>query len=38
MGWLKLKGDADDYPYADVATGELWVELLTETMKLGLAP
>lgn len=31
-------GDANDYSYADVAAGELWVDLLTETMKLGLAP
>lgn len=26
------------YSYADVAAGELWVDLLAETMKLGLAP
>ena len=37
LGWLKLKGYADDYSYANVATGELWVELLIETMKLSLA-
>ncbi|KAG7033498.1 Cytokinin dehydrogenase 1, partial [Cucurbita argyrosperma subsp. argyrosperma] len=34
----EMKINAGDLPYVDVSAGELWINILHETLKLGLAP